>query len=95
MKIIKTIGKRIALKPVSLKNKTEGGILLVANHENSQEAEVVGKSNGYYDQKGNLHQQDVKLGDIVLINKKAGVREKIDNEDYIFILEEEIMAKLS
>ena len=46
-------------------------------------------------EKGERIPLDVKVGDRVLFGKYSGTEIKIDDEDYLILREEEILAKLS
>jgi chaperonin GroES len=70
-----------------------GGIIIPDTaKEKPQEAEVVAVGSGKLDDKGNRIPVDVKVGDRVLIGKYSGSEIKIDDEDYIILREDEILA---
>ena len=87
MKVI-PLGSRLLIKPIKEERKTEGGIVLPDTaKEKPMKAEVieVGKD---------VEDLDIKAGDKVLFSKYAGTEIKIDDEDYIVIDQDDILAKI-
>lgn len=87
MKVI-PLGSRLLIKPVIEEKRTEGGIVLPETaKEKPMKAKVmeVGKE---------VEDLDVKVGDKVLYSKYAGTEIKIDDEDYIVIDQDDILAKI-
>ncbi|ABX31875.1 molecular chaperone GroES [Petrotoga mexicana DSM 14811] len=85
---VKPLGNRLLIKPITEERKTEGGIVLPDSaKEKPQKAEVkeVGKLDEDY---------DLKVGDKVIFSKYAGTEIKIDDEDYIIIDVEDVLAKV-
>ncbi|HBT51124.1 MULTISPECIES: co-chaperone GroES [Petrotoga] len=85
---VKPLGNRLLIKPITEERKTEGGIVLPDSaKEKPQKAEVkeVGKLEEDY---------DLKAGDKVIFSKYAGTEIKIDDEDYIIIDVEDVLAKV-
>jgi chaperonin GroES len=62
--------------------------------EKPQEGEVVAAGAGKIE-KGVRVPLDVKVGDRVLFGKYSGSEIKVDDEDYLILREDEILAKLS
>ena len=87
MKVI-PLGARLLIKPVKEEKRTEGGIVLPDTaKEKPMKAEVieVGKD---------VEDIDIKAGDKVIFSKYAGTEIKIDDEDYILIDQDDILAKV-
>jgi len=85
---VKPLGNRLLIKPITEERKTEGGIVLPDSaKEKPQKAEVkeVGKLDEDY---------DLKVGDKVIFSKYAGTEIKIDDDDYIIIDVEDVLAKV-
>ncbi|RAO99103.1 molecular chaperone GroES [Petrotoga sp. 9PW.55.5.1] len=85
---VKPLGNRLLIKPIVEEKKTEGGIVLPDSaKEKPQKAEVkeVGKLEEDY---------DIKVGDKVIFSKYAGTEIKIDDEDYIIIDIDDVLAKV-
>ena len=62
--------------------------------EKNQEAEVISVGPGKLKENGERSPIDVEKGDRVLIGKYSGTDIKIDDDDYIILREDEILAVL-
>ena len=60
---------------------------------NSKDGEVIAVGAGKIE-KGERVPMDVKAGDRILFGKYSGTEIKLDNEEYLILREEEILAKL-
>lgn len=90
---IKPLGSRVVLKEVEAEEKTKSGIVLPsAAKEKSNMAEVVEVGPGETDKDGNEVKMEVKKGDRVLFSKYSGTEVKIDNEEYLIIKQDDILA---
>jgi len=86
---VKPLGERLLIKPIKEEKKTEGGIVLPDTaKEKPQKAEVVAIGDKVED-------LDVQVGDKVIFAKYAGTEIKIDDEDYIIIDVNDILAKVT
>ncbi len=88
MKVI-PLGERLLIKPIKEEKKTEGGIVLPDSaKEKPMKAEVIAV--------GKLDEDkiDVKVGDKVIFSKYAGTEIKINDEDYLIIDANDILAKI-
>ncbi len=85
---VKPLGERLLIKPIVEEKKTAGGIVLPdAAKEKPMKAEIV--------EVGKLSEDCVlKVGDKVIYNKYSGTEIKIDEEDYIIIDANDILAKI-
>jgi len=71
----------------------KGGIIIPDTaKEKPMEGEVVAVGPGKVGEDGKKTPLDVKAGDRVLFGKYAGTEIKIDDEDYLIMREEEILA---
>jgi chaperonin GroES len=79
--------------------KTEtakGGIIIPDSaKEKPQEAEVIAVGAGKLNEKGDRIPLDVKSGDRILFGKYTGNDIMIDEQEYLILREEEILAKVS
>ena len=82
---IKPLGKRIVVKPFKQEEKTEGGIYLpeTASKDKPQQGEVIAVG---VDFKG------VKKGDTVIFAKYGGTEVEIDNEEYLILGKDDVLA---
>lgn len=82
---IKPLGERIIVKPLKQEEKTEGGIFLpeTANKEKPQQGNVIAVGPDF---------KGVKKGDKVLFAKYAGTEVEIENEKYLVLGEDDVLA---
>jgi chaperonin GroES len=86
---------RVLIKRIEEKETIKGGIIIPDSaKEKPQEGEVIAAGAGKIE-KGERIPLDVKVGDRVLFGKYSGTEIKVDNEDYLILREDEILAKLS
>ena len=86
---------RVVVKRIEEKESVKGGIIIPDTaKEKQQEGEVIAVGSGKRE-KGELIPLDVKPGDRVLFGKYSGTEIKVDDEDYLILREDEILAKLS
>ena len=93
MKLV-PLGDRLVLKQVVAEETTKSGIVLPGqSKEKPQEAEVVAVGpGGMVD--GKEVTMQVKVGDKVIYSKYAGNTVKVDEEEYIIVKEEDVLAVL-
>ena len=86
------LGDRIIVKPLEAEAKTKGGIVLPDTvKEKPQEGKVVAVAD--YRLEGDKKKpMQVKAGNKVLYAKYGGDEIKIDNEEYLIVKEEDILA---
>ena len=93
---IRPLHDRIVVKRIeSSENKIGGLFIPDSAKEKPQEGEVVAVGNGKRNEKGELMPLDLKAGDRILFGKYSGSEIKIENEEYLILREDEILAKLS
>jgi chaperonin GroES len=86
---------RVLIKRIEEKESIKGGIIIPDSaKEKPQEGEVVAAGAGKME-KGVRVPLDVKVGDRVLFGKYSGTEIKAEDEDYLILREDEILAKLS
>jgi chaperonin GroES len=86
---------RVIVKRIEEKETVKGGIIIPDSaKEKPMEGEVIAVGAGKRE-KGELIPLDVKPGDRVLFGKYGGTEIKLDDEEYLILREEEILAKLS
>ncbi|HHF42288.1 MAG: co-chaperone GroES [Candidatus Aminicenantes bacterium] len=95
MKVI-PLYDRVLLKRLEEKEVKKGGIIIPDTaKEKPQEAEVIEVGEGRVSEEGKVVPLKVKKGDRVLIGKYSGTEVTIDDEEYVIVREEEILAKIS
>ena len=91
MKLI-PLADRVVLKMVEVEETTKGGIILTAAaKEKPTVAEVISVGPG-----SNVEGKDivmtVKTGDKVIINQYAGSKVNLDNEEFVIVRQNDILA---
>ncbi len=91
MKLV-PLGDRVILKQLIAEETTKSGIVLPGqNKEKPQQAEVVAVGpGGMID--GKEVKMEVKVGDNVIYSKYAGTDVKIEEEEYIIVKQNDILA---
>jgi chaperonin GroES len=85
---------RVIIRRIEEKESVKGGIIIPDTaKEKPQEGEVIAVGAGKLE-KGQRIPLDVEVGDRVLFGKYSGTDIKLDNEDFLILREEEILAKL-
>ena len=86
------LGDRVVLKQLEAETTTKSGIVLTtATQEKPQEAEVVAVGpGGMVD--GKEVTMQVKVGDKVIYSKYAGNEVKLEDEEYIIVKRNDILA---
>jgi chaperonin GroES len=86
---------RVLVKRIEEKETVRGGIIIPDTaKEKPQEGEVIAVGAGKLTDKGERIPLDVKTGDRILFGKYSGTDIKIENEEYLILREEEILAKV-
>jgi chaperonin GroES len=86
----------VLLKRIEEAQTVKGGIIIPDTaKEKPMEGEVISAGPGKAMEGGKRSPMDVKPGDRVLFGKYAGTEIKIDDEEYVIMREEEILAVLN
>ncbi len=92
---VRPVHDRVLLKRIEEKEVVKGGIIIPDTaKEKPMEGEVIAVGPGKMMEDGKRSPLDVKAGDRVLFGKYAGSEIKIDDEEYVIMKEEEILAVL-
>jgi chaperonin GroES len=90
---IRPLHDRVLAKRIEEGEQVRGGIIIPDTaKEKPQEAEIIAVGPGKVQDDGSRAPMDVKAGDKVLIGKYSGSEIKIDDEDYVILREDEILA---
>ena len=85
---IKPLGSRVVIKKIEAEEKTASGILLTSSaKEKPQVAEVVAVGPGTEDVK-----MEVSVGQKVIYSKYAGTEVKLEDEEFIIVKQNDILA---
>jgi chaperonin GroES len=86
---------RVLVRRLEEKETVKGGIIIPDTaKEKPQEGEVVAVGAGKINDKGERIALDVKVGDRVLFGKYSGNDIKVEDEEYMILKEDEILAKI-
>jgi chaperonin GroES len=87
---------RIIVERIDEGEQKIGGIIIPDTaKEKPQEGEVIAVGNGKILDNGTKVPLDVKAGDKILFGKYSGTDIKIDNEEYLILREDEVLAIVS
>ncbi|MCM8788017.1 MAG: co-chaperone GroES [Candidatus Omnitrophica bacterium] len=93
---VKPLGDRVLIKPAGEKERTKGGIVLPDTaKERPQEGEVIAVGSGKKTEDGQVIPLSLKVGDKVLYGKYSGTEITIDDEEYLIVREDDILAIIS
>src|SRR6204780_2629136 len=85
---------RVLVRRLEEKESVKGGIIIPDTaKEKPQEGEVIAVGSGRRE-KGEVIPLDVKPGDRILFGKYSGSDIKVDDEEYLIMKEDEILAKI-
>ncbi len=91
--MLKPLGDRIIVKPISEEEKSPGGIVLPETaKEKPQEGEVIAVGPGKLLDNGQVVPLEVKVGDRVIYSKYGGTEIKIDGEEYVILRSDDLLA---
>jgi chaperonin GroES len=87
------IGDRVIIKLLDSEEIKKGGIIIPDTaKERPQEGEVVAVGKGKRNNAGEYMKMEVKKGDRVLFGKYSGSEISLDDEKYLVVKEDEIIA---
>jgi chaperonin GroES len=90
---IRPLHDRILVKREEEKETKKGGIIIPDSaKEKPQEGKVVAVGNGRVMEDGKKVPLDVKARDRILFGKYAGSEVKLDDEEYLILKEEDVLA---
>ncbi len=83
---LRPINGRIVVKPFEAKEKTAGGIYVPDTaKEKLQEGEVIAIAEDAI--------EEIAIGDRIIYKEFSGTEVKIDDEDYLLLTEDDLLAK--
>ncbi len=84
---------RVVVRRIEAEEKTSGGIIIPDTaKEKPQEGEILAVGPGARDDRGQLAELSVKVGDRILFGKWSGTEVKIDDEDLLIMKESDILG---
>src|SRR5262245_57145135 len=92
---IRPLHDRILVKPLGGQETVRGGIINPHSaKEKPQEDKVIAAGNGKIGEDGKRIPLDVKAGDKILFGKYSGSEVKIEDDEYLILREEDVLAIL-
>ncbi len=93
MSTLKPLNDRIVVKAVKPEEKTSGGIILPDSaQEKPQEAEVVAIGPGKTLDNGKVVKIELKPGDRIIYAKYGGTEVKLDDNEYVILRQDDVLA---
>ena len=90
---IRPLHDRILVKREEEKEVKKGGIIIPDTaKEKPQEGKVIAVGGGTVNEDGKKIPLDVKAGDKILFGKYSGSEVKLDDEEYLILREEDVLA---
>jgi chaperonin GroES len=90
---VRPLYDRILVKRIEVGEQVRGGIIIPDTaKEKPQEAKVEAVGDGKFNDDGKRIPLDVKKGDRILIGKYAGTEIKVNDEEYLILREDEVLA---
>jgi chaperonin GroES len=90
---LRPLGNRVLARRLEAQEMVKGGIILPDSAKQKNETlEVVAVGPGKREESGEWTTPCVKAGDKVLMEKYAGQEVKIDDEDYVIVRADDIIA---
>jgi len=92
---ISPLADRVLVRPLDATEVKKGSIIIPDTaKEKPQEGEVVAVGKGRLNDKGDRIEPEVKTGDKVLFRKYSGTEISIENEKFLILQENEILATI-
>ena len=90
---LKPIGDRVLVQRLGSAEKTKGGLYLPDSaQEKPQEGKVIAVGSGRTLKNGKVVPLAVKAGDKIIFGKYSGSEIKVDDKEYVFLNEDDILA---
>ena len=90
---LKPLADRVLVRRLAAEEKLKGGIILPDTAKKKQEqAEVVALGEGKKNKEGTLIPMPVKMGDVILMEKYSGQEVTLDDEEYVILRADDIIA---
>ena len=89
----KPLGNRVLVKRLEQEEKLKGGIILPdAAKKKQEQAEVIAIGTGKKDNNGVAIEMPVKVGNVILMEKYSGQEIKLEDQEYVILRADDIIA---
>jgi chaperonin GroES len=94
---LKPLNDRVIVKPKETVEKSKGGVILpdTASKEKPIEGTILAVGPGKINDDGNRTPLEVKKDDQIIFSKYAGTEIKIEDDSYLILREEDILAVIN
>ena len=90
---LKPLGDKVIVEVLGAQDRTKGGIVLPDTaQEKPQEGRVIAVGSGRILKNGNVIPLTVKAGDRIIFGKYSGSEIKLEDKEYVFLSEDDILA---
>lgn len=90
---LKPLQDRIVVQRQEAATTTASGIVIPDQAaEQASQGQVLAVGPGKHDDRGVLHALDIQVGDQVLFSKFSGQTVKVDDQEYLILRQEDVMA---
>ena len=90
---LRPLGNRVLMRRLEQEEQLKGGIIMPDTAKKKQEtAEVIACGTGKKDKNGRVIPMPVKVGDIVMMDKYSGQEVTIDDQEYVIVRADDIIA---
>ena len=90
---LKPIGDRVIVQRLGSAEKTKSGLFMPDSaQEKPQEGKVIAVGSGKMLKNGKVVPLSVKAGDKIIFGKYSGSEIKVDDKEYVFLSEDDILA---
>jgi chaperonin GroES len=90
---LKPLGNRVLAQRIQQEETLKGGIILPDSAKKKQEsAKVIAVGPGIENKEGKMITPPVNVGDTILMDKYAGQEVTIDDEEYVIVRADDIIA---
>ncbi len=90
--MIKPLNNNVVLKKDKIVKETASGIVLSNKEEQTEYAKVIAVGTGKVDEKGKVNPINLKVGDKVIYKNYSSTNVKLDNEEYLIVDADDILA---
>lgn len=90
---LRPLGNRVLVRRLEQEETLKGGIIVPDTAKKKQEsAEVIAIGTGKKDKDGKIIPMPVAVGDIIMMDKYSGQEVTVDDEEYVIVRADDIMA---
>lgn len=90
---LRPLGNRVLVRRLEQEETLKGGIIMPDTAKKKQEsAEVIAVGEGKKDKQGKLMPMNIKVGDVVMMDKYSGQEVTVDDEEYVIVRADDIIA---